>query len=270
MMVKITSKQNEKIKQAKRLYRRRSREQTGLFLAEGLRLVEEALVRGSIKRLFYSNALLHSERGKELLDRAITQSVELYHCSVEVLAELTDTQNDQGILAVVKQPKPVTNWENQLDQACILVIDRVQDPGNLGTILRTALGAGISGVWLVAGTVDLFNPKVVRASMGAIFSLPFSLVNKEEVLDMCQANNLKLFVTDVVDGVTYYQSDFTNPLALVVGNEANGVDPTFTKNASARIFIPLTNQVESLNVSIATAVLLYEVQRQRIMGSCIP
>jgi len=263
MIVKITSKQNEKAKQVKKLYRSRFRKQLGLFLAEGLRLVEEALQRGQIEQLFYSDELLASDRGQLLLAKAQSLSIELYHCSREVFKELVDTNNDQGVLAVVKQPEPVQQWNTYPNLNTILIIDRVQDPGNLGTILRTALAAGINGVWLIEGTVDLFNPKVVRASMGAILSLPFSFVSREQALGLCSTNNLKLFITHVAGGVYYYQANYQQPLALVIGNEANGVDPFFTKHADQKVYIPLRNQVESLNVSIATAVLLFEIQRQR-------
>lgn len=263
MILNITSKQNDKVKQVKKLYRSRFRQQAGVFLAEGIRLVEEMLLHGQIEQLFYSDDLLTSERGKFLLDKAKTLPLEVYHCSKEVFKEICDTSNAQGILAVVKQPDSVEDWDNRPDLDCILIIDRIQDPGNLGTILRTALGVGISGIWLIEGTVDLFNPKVVRASMGAILSIPFTFVTREQALSMCEANNLNLFVTELSGGLSYDQADYGKPLALVVGNEANGVDPFFTKHADQKVYIPLTNQVESLNVSIATAVFLYEIWRQR-------
>lgn len=259
----ITSKQNERIRITKRLHRRRYRDQTGLFIAEGLRLVETILSTNNILELYYTAELLNTDRGRSLLALCDNEKMKIFQCSDSVFAELSMTENTQGVLAVVNQPKPLLDWHQQLEQGIVLVVDRIQDPGNLGTILRTSLAAGIDGIWLLKGTVDLFNPKVVRASMGAIMNLNFSCLTSSQCIELARNHDLELIVTDIEAGVEYFQQDFRKKLALVVGNEASGVDADLIKAAKKSIYIPTTDAVESLNVSVATSILLYEIVRQR-------
>lgn len=259
----ITSKQNEQIRFTKKLRRRRYRDQTGLFIAEGLRLVESILSTNNILELYYTDQLVKTDRGRSLLASCVNKEIKTCECSDQVFGELSMTENAQGVLAVVNQPRPLLDWHQQLKQGIILVVDRIQDPGNLGTILRTALAAGIDGIWLLQGTVDPFNPKVIRASMGAIMDLKFNYLTNDQCISLVREHDLELVVTDLEAGVKYFQQDFHKPLALVVGNEANGVDPYLIKAAQKSIYIPTTDAIESLNVAVATSVLLYEIVRQR-------
>jgi len=262
--VEISSSQNERIKLVKRLYRRRCRDELGFYLAEGLRLVEDLSNTGRIRELFYTEKLTASERGRRLLHRlADDPNIRVYLCTERVFAEICDTDTEQGVLAVVAKPTPISDWKRQLKHGAVIVADRVQDPGNLGTIIRTALAAGVDGLWLIDGTVDPFNPKVVRASMGAVGRLAVSSMTAEECVELCEILGLRLVAAALGDAVPYYEHDFTQPCALIIGNEANGVQPYLLNKSWRRVYIPLANAVESLNAAAAAAVLIYEVARQK-------
>ncbi len=259
----ITSNHNERIKFVKRLERRRFREQQGLFVAEGVRLVESILDRGQLCEVYYSQKILESSRGHRLIQQIKTEKVASYYCTDQVLATISQTDTSQGILATVRQPRPIVDWSSPAKKDLILIIDRIQDPGNLGTILRTALGVGVDGIWLIEGTVDLFNPKVVRASAGAVLGLPFSYMSSATCVAHARDLGLELIASEIEDGVSYFKCNFLQPVALIIGNEANGVSDFLKFQASRKVFIPQTESVQSLNAAIATAVLLYEIKRQR-------
>ncbi|MGB4187378.1 MAG: RNA methyltransferase [Limnochordia bacterium] len=262
--MEISSSQNERIKFVKKLYRRRYRDEYGLYLAEGLRLVEDLCVTSSVRELYYTKKLTVSERGRRLLDRiAAGTGARVYLCTEKVFGEISDTDADQGVLAVLEKPQPVVDWEPQLKQGMILVLDRIQDPGNLGTIIRTAAAAGVDGLWLVDGTVDPFNPKVVRASMGAVGKLAIASVTAEGCVALCERLGLNLAAAALGGAVPYYNHDFSKPCALSIGNEANGVQPYLLEHSRAKVSIPLANDVESLNAAAAAAILIYEMVRQR-------
>ncbi len=260
----ITSIHNERIKFVKRLHRRNYRDQHGLFIAEGIRLVEDMTQTNNIRELYYANKLLETDRGKGLVSSLKERGIAVYSCNNHVFSKICATENSQGVLAVVKQPQPVIDWRKNMNKGIVLVIDRIQDPGNLGSILRTALAAAIDGIWLVKGTVDLFNPKVVRASMGAILQVPFTVMSAEECITYTQALGLELIISEIKGAVEYYNCNFRKPVALVIGNEANGVSHHFINYAEQRVYIPQAPSVESLNAAVAAAVLLYEALRQRI------
>jgi TrmH family RNA methyltransferase len=184
----------------------------------------------------------------------------------KVIRKMSDTEQPQGILAVIAQPKWTwSDLEVQPDHA-LLVLDGIQDPGNCGTILRTALAAGVRNVCLTEGTVDLYNPKVLRSTMGAIFSLKIvSHCQPEEITAFCKEHELPMVTADI-EGDDLYQVDLPLPVALVVGNEGNGPSPIFRKPEVRRVTLPMSHEVESLNVAMATGIILYEVVRRRREG----
>ena len=253
----ITSKRNERIRAAKRLQQRKIRDQRGMFCLEGVRVVEEALGTPFVETIFFAERLTETARGKALLALAKHQGVPSFHCSDDVLAELTDTVQSQGVVAVVNKP----SWPRAMD-GVTLIADEVQDPGNMGTLLRTAAGAGCRGLYVVEGSVDLYNPKVLRSSMGAIFYLPHWLVTRKEILELVQESNTALVIADLVDSENFWAVSYPRNLAVVIGNEARGVHPDFRKHAALRVKIPLVGPVESLNAPVAAGVLLYEILRQ--------
>ena len=253
----IVSKQNERIREVKRLTQKKYRDQMSMFGIEGIRLVEEALAISLVEQVFFSERLLGSARGVALLEQAQIQGLPVLQCSESVLSELTDTVNSQGVVATVRKPV----WQH-ISRGFLLIADEIQNPGNMGTLLRTGLGAGVSGVLVVEGSVDLYNPKVIRSSMGAIFHLPHWLVTRDQVLEMLQKNDSTLVVADLEKAQDYWDVSYPRNLAVVIGNEARGVHPDFRAKSNLRVKIPLIGQAESLNASVAAGVLLYEILRQ--------
>jgi len=260
----IESLQNEQVKYVVSLQRRKNREEAQLFVVEGWRFVEEAVRRNApIKKIYFCQERENPEwhaLHKILCER----SIPFEEVDQRVLRKMCATEEPQGILAVVHQR--IYTWADlQIDRnSVVLILDGIQDPGNLGTILRTALASGVRYVCLTPGTVDLYNPKVLRSTMGAIFSLVLLRNHRpEEILEFCRDRGMNVFTGDV-QGCSVYQTKLTEgPLALVVGNEGNGPSPSFRNAEVQCITIPMYQEVESLNVAIATGILLYEIVRQR-------
>lgn len=258
----ITSRQNDRIRETKQLQQRKFRDQRGLFYLEGVRIVEEALATSLVETVFFTSRLTDTPRGEELVEKARLQGVSTFHCHESVLAELTDTVQSQGVVAVVKKPA----W-SPFCAGVMLIADEIQDPGNMGTLLRTAVGAGVSGLFVIEGSVDLYNPKVLRSSMGAIFHLPHWLTTRQEVLNLIKANSQTLVIADLANSENYWDIKYPRNVAVVIGNEARGVHQNFREEAPLRVRIPLVGPVESLNAPVAAGVLLYEILRQQKFGT---
>ncbi len=262
----LVSLQNEQVKQVVNLQRRKGREAARQFVVEGRRFVEEALHRGAkISRVFICPQREQPE-WRPLLEQLRIQQVPIEEIDERLLHKMSLTVEPQGILAVVRQP--CFTWEDlKVDpqkQTVLLIIDGVQDPGNLGTILRTALAAGVRQVCLTKGTVDLYNAKVLRSTMGAIFSLTILAdLDVQEIISYCSSRALRLVTADLEGEVMYGPEMLKLPMALVVGNEGNGPSKPFCDLAQQRLKIPMGYGVESLNVAMATGILLYEIVRQR-------
>lgn len=243
------------------LHRQRGRERRGLTLAEGVRLVEEAVeASGSIESAVYSPSLEKTERGKALIASLAALNITLETVEDSELDRLADTQNPQGIIAVVRAPR----WalaDIKVKMGPVLVLDGVQDPGNTGTMLRTALGLGAAGIIALPGTVEVTNPKVLRGSMGAVFRLPWVDLSVEELLGWVRKEKVTLLAA-ATDGDPISGMDIRLPAAVVVGNEGAGLSPA-VKAAGRAVSIPISPGTESLNVAVAAGILLYEVSRGR-------
>ncbi len=257
----ITSAANPKIKALRALYERRGRQETRAYIIEGVRLVEEALQAGIKPRLLYycPSLLATTPRGAALLARLASLPVKAGEVSERALAAAADTVTPQGILAVVPLPSPPIL---SLDASLILILDGLQDPGNLGTILRTALAAAVDAVITTPGSADPYAPKVVRAGMGAHFRLPILADTPwPEIAQLAAGRHTLLAVPQ--DGIPYDQVDWRKPTVIIIGGEAQGAGTQAQALATARVNIPMAAGVESLNAAIATGVLLFEAYRQR-------
>ncbi|MBP2646882.1 MAG: tRNA/rRNA methyltransferase (SpoU) [Gemmatimonadetes bacterium] len=243
------------------LKRRRGRERRGLALAEGVRLVEEALAaRVPVRGAVVSPALEATRRGEALERALVAAGVKVEHVDDRALAGLADTEHPQGIVAVV-EPRDWSLDDIVLGpRAAVLVLDAVQDPGNVGTMLRTALALGAAGVVALPGTADLRNPKVIRGSMGACFRLPGVATDAEALAAWAGAQRAEVWITDAAAGAVP-RAPRTAAILLVVGNEGAGVGELMAARASHRVGIPLAPGAESLNVAVAAGILLYEVLR---------
>lgn len=186
--------------------------------------------------------------------------------SDSVFKKISDTVTPQGILAVVKQKKYSVDdiiANRRKDGSCIVVLDRLQDPGNLGTIVRTGEGAGISGIILSSDCADIYNPKVIRSTMGSIFRVPFAISENLPLdIDKLKKDGITTYAAHL-NGEVYNRGVFTKDCALLIGNEARGLSDAVAEKADKRIKIPMEGKVESLNAAVATAILMYEVKSSR-------
>jgi TrmH family RNA methyltransferase len=240
----ITSVKNEKVKAWKKLHQRKERKQTNTFLIEGLHLIEEAWKSDwKIKEVI----VLESTVLPEWI-RAFT----IEEVSVNVFAYISQTRTPQGIAAVVEMKCMDNNTGNH-----ILLVDAVQDPGNLGTMIRTADAAGFDGIVLGDGTVDLFNDKVVRATQGSIFHLPISHKKLADEIVTLKGAGFTIWATALEEAEIYSEVTVANKIALIVGNEGAGVERELIASADTIVTIPIYGKAESLNVSVASAILMY-------------
>jgi RNA methyltransferase, TrmH family len=254
----ITSTQNPRIKLARALGGRpQERRKAHAFLAEGVRLVEEALAANwPLRFVLYTSG--SSARGQDLLEECKLKGVEVEEVAPRLFKSLSDTENSQGILAVLDHiPLPLPASLNFL-----LIPDQIRDPGNLGTLLRSAFAAGVEAVLLPPETTDAFAPKVVRAGMGAHFRLPVHNMDWEEIEEVCKSAGLRVFLGDM-SGASCWETDMRAPLALIVGGEAQGASKQAHDLASTLVSIPMPGKAESLNAGVAGVILMFEVVRQR-------
>lgn len=256
----ITSASNEKVKKLAALSQKpKLRHSEGTFIAEGIKMFLEAPVE-QIKEVYASESFLEKNAVEKL------NSVRYETVSDDVLKKISDTQTPQGILCLMKMPK--YELDNMLcvdkKSPLIMLVEDMQDPGNLGTIMRTGEGAGIDGLIMTRNTVDIFNPKAVRATMGSIYRVPFIIT--DDILSSIRElkrRGIKVHAAHLDGSADYDACDYTGATAFIIGNEANGVKRETADNADCRIRIPMKGQVESLNAAASSAVLLYEASRQR-------
>lgn len=252
----ITSSQNSKIKLVRALLgRAKERREENAFIAEGVRLVEEA-ANSNWKLWFALHDETLSERGKSLVEHLISRGVEVEMISEGLMKSLSETDTPQGILAVLE----LTNLPIPDSPNFILIPDQVRDPGNLGTLLRTAAATGVQAVLIPPETTDAFAPKVVRAGMGAHFRLPIHAMTWEEI--EAQTKGLQIHLADM-GGTSCWETDLRQPLALIVGGEAEGASKEARELANGQLSIPMVGEMESLNAGVAGSVLMFEVVRQR-------
>jgi TrmH family RNA methyltransferase len=253
----ITSTSNERVKYVHALSRRKTRQEEERFIVEGLRLVEEA-VRANVRPdvLLYTTDL--DERGKKLVERLHASGVVCLDVTPGVMRFCSETETPPGILAVL----PFASSTLSARPSLSVVADVLRDPGNLGTLLRTAAAAGADEVLLGPGTVDVYNPKVIRGAMGAHFRLPVATMTWPGISS--HLSGVSVWLADARGAVPHTQVDWTQPCALVVGGEAEGASPAAEKLATGRVSIPMQNGVESLNAAVAAAIILFEAQRQRL------
>ena len=271
-MKTIASKDNPVLKAARRLRGRKGREQEGAFLAEGRKLIAEALSAGlSIDCLFVNaGALTHGgiSEGDWAQWPGWTTEPEVVALEEKLFYELAQTKTPQPYIAVIRK-SAIGNEQSSFPSEArhALVLDRIGDPGNAGTMIRTAYAAGMEEVWCVKGTVDVFSDKVIRASAGAVFHIPVrESLSAEECIELAHSCGMKLIVCDVY-GKNVYNIDMNGSVAIVVGSEGAGPQNAFLVAADAIAGIPMEEKSESLNAAIAAAIVMYEAKRRSIMDA---
>lgn len=252
----ITSTTNERVKFVRALSQRKTRQEKGRFVAEGVRLVEEAYrAQARPDFIFYTADL--SDRGRDLVERWRGSGGVCLEVSPGVMKACADTENPQGLLAVL----PLVDRWLPNHPTLSVIADEIRDPGNLGTLLRTAAAAGADEVLLAPGTVDAYNPRAVRAAVGAHFRLPIAAMTWPAIA--AHLAGVRVWLADARGEHLYTQVDWTQPSALIVGGEAEGASPEAQKMAGGRVSIPMQHGLESLNAAVASAVILFEAVRQR-------
>lgn len=247
----LTSIQNERIKKYKKLMQRKYREREQLFLIEGMHLVTEA-----IRAQFTLLDVLYTE------DVSLPNGLEDIRTTLvseKVLEHLSQTETPQGILAVVKMKKKPAKTGSR-----VLLLDGVQDPGNVGTLIRTALAFGYKQIVLGRGTVDVYNDKVLRATQGAVFHVDIEMCELSEKIKTLHDEGFTVWATALEDAVSVHEAESSEKLALVLGNEGSGIQEEILQLADQKITIPIEEATESLNVAIAGSILMYETNRQNL------
>ena len=261
--IEIHSKDNKTVKLAASLSEKKYRDALGAYLIEGPNLVREALQQGvNVKFIFTgAGALDQQQELTEILKLAENSDSAVCVLSEDCFEKVSTTGTSQGIAAMAEKP----DWQPGdlfVPGGNVLVLDRIQDPGNLGTLLRTAEAAGFAGALLIKGGADPFGPKAVRASAGCIFRFPLLLCESAGEALSLLAEQRKKVRTAHMSGTPCWQASLAEDTALVIGNEGNGADPVFLENTET-VTVPMTGRTESLNAAAAAAILMYESMRQR-------
>ncbi len=269
--LKITSPANPVIREAFKIKGKHARFKHEAFLIEGPHLIETAAVSPAveIKRVFFMEEFSLKREGQRLL-RQIGSRVKgqgakdiFIQVSEQILRKLADTETPQGIVAVVSYKAIGLDGINFKAAPFLVVCDGIQDPGNLGTIIRASDAAGADAVIILPGTCDAFMQKVVRATAGSLFNIPIIHAEPQMLFDFIDSRNIEMYAADVHAKTSIYEADFKRPAAVVFGNEAHGVSGKMLKTAKG-IKIPIIGKAESLNVAMSASISLYEVVRQRL------
>lgn len=254
-MLEIESKNNNLFKEIKKLKEKKHRVKNNKYIIEGLRFVDEALKSGvSIDSIIFTENF--KEKNEEFFSN-IPENIRLIQMNEALLKQLCSTENPQGVLGVVNmQNKELKGGE------LVILVDKVQDPGNMGTIIRTAHAAGASGIIMTKGTVDIYNDKTLRSTMGSIFYIPVVEDDSLEYVKSLKEEGYKLVVSSLQGKNNFFEENLQGKVIIAVGNEGNGVSDEVYEISDIKVKIPMPGNAESLNVAVATSVMIYEKIRQ--------
>ncbi|HBN57202.1 MAG TPA: 23S rRNA (guanosine(2251)-2'-O)-methyltransferase RlmB [Lachnospiraceae bacterium] len=255
----ITSVSNPQVKHLQQLARKaKVRNEEGVFLAEGIKMFREA-PKDKIQNVYISKSL-YEEKGQAFLDGTEAQVLD-----DRVFASVSDTKTPQGILCVIRQFRYCMEDILKKDKPLLLALENLQDPGNVGTILRTAEGAGADAVLLSRGCVDMYNPKTIRSTMGSVYRVPFVYTDDlERMLTFLKERGIHIYAAHLKGRRYYDEEDYRCGCAFLIGNEGNGLSERVSACADTLIRIPMEGRVESLNAAVSASILVYEAFRQRL------
>lgn len=261
----ITSTQNPKVKAILRLKDKRERDETGLYLIEGFRELFRAHEgKASIESLFVWSELFLKDNEYNLIHSFKEQGVAVYHCSQNVFEKISYRDRPDGLLAIARQnPQKLEDLSLDHKAAFLVIAVSIEKPGNLGTILRSADAVGADAIIVVDQVTDIYNPNVVRASVGTLFTQPVMEASSEEVFDWLAKNQVQIVTTSPSAKKIYTQVDYRIPTAIVVGSEQYGLPSQWFDKAQQNVYIPMCGHADSLNAATCTTLMLYEVLRQR-------
>ena len=254
-MLEIESKNNNLFKEIKKLKEKKHRIKSNKYLIEGLRFVEEAIKSNvSIDSIIFTESF--KEKNPELFLK-INENIKLIQMNEALLKQLCSTENPQGIVGVINmQNKELKSGE------LVVLVDKVQDPGNMGTIIRTAHAAGAAGIVMTKGTVDIYNDKTLRSTMGSIFYIPIVEDDSLDFVKSLKKEGYKLVVSSLQGKNNFFEENLQGKVMIAVGNEGNGVSDKVYDIADIKVKIPMPGEAESLNVAVATSIMIYEKIRQ--------
>lgn len=262
-MIRLTGGQNPLIKEVRALKNKASREEKGLYFIEGIRFAEEAIKEAAdIQYIMVSESFL-SNNGPSGLLREINETIaNVYLIPDSLFSSVSDTKNPQGILAVLPLKRKQLK-DAALSGGLLVILDAIKDPGNMGAIIRTADAAGCGGVIIPEGCVDVYNPKVLRSTVGSVFHVPiYHCGGIGEAMDIARRNGFLLCASQLSGSVSIYEADLSGRVALIIGSEAEGISPETAKNSDLLIRIPMEGRAESLNASVAAGIMIFEAIRQ--------
>ena len=262
----ITSTQNTYIKELVLLKEKsRNRKKTGQFLIEGFREISLAIKGGyTIETLIIDTSIVDNQF-VELIISEIKSAVEIIEVSKEVYKKIALRETTEGIIAISKTKElSIENFRLTSKNPLILVAEAPEKPGNIGALLRTADAAGIDAVFIANPKTDMFNPNIIRTSVGCVFTTPIATGSTEEILTFLKAHKIQMYGAALTASVAYQTIDFKHPSAIIVGTEATGLSDEWLENTTQNIIIPMRGAIDSMNVSVSAAVILFEAVRQRL------
>ncbi len=264
-MIRLTGSQNPLIKEVRSLKNKSAREEKHLYFVEGARFVAEALKeKTAIRYIVISDTFSLGDGAEALLEAAGRKGLPCYTVPDSLFESISDTRTPQGVLAVLEMEKKQLH-EAGLIGGLIVILDGVKDPGNMGTIIRTADAAGCSGVIIPNGCVDVYNPKVLRSTMGSVFHVPvYHCGSVPEAMQIARKSGYTLCASHLEGSVSIYEADLSCRVALVIGSEAEGIGAETAAAADLLVRIPMQGRAESLNASVAAAVMIFEAMRQKL------
>ena len=262
----ITSTQNAYIKELVLLKEKsRNRKKTGQFLIEGFREISLAIKGGyTIETLIIDTSIVDNQF-IELIISEIKSAVEIIEVSKEVYKKIALRETTEGIIAISKTKElSIENFKLTSKNPLILVAEAPEKPGNIGALLRTADAAGIDAVFIANPKTDMFNPNIIRTSVGCVFTTPIATGSTEEIITFLKAHKIQMYGAALTASVGYQTIDFKHPSAIIVGTEATGLSDEWLENTTQNIIIPMRGAIDSMNVSVSAAVILFEAVRQRL------
>ncbi|SKC43581.1 23S rRNA (guanosine(2251)-2'-O)-methyltransferase RlmB [Maledivibacter halophilus] len=264
MIKEIISPSNQNIKHIKSLHKRKYRDKHKEFLIEGLRSVEHGLENNAeFRNICYNDVITSSNRGCKLLEKISQRKIELCKINDKIFKEISTTDSPQGILGVVKRRYYDLEDIISKDKLFLIILDKLQDPGNVGTIIRTADAAGVSCIISLKGTVDIYNSKTIRSTMGSIFSMPIIHIETiGDVIEILKGNGVDIISTTLEAERYHFEVKYGRKNAIIIGNEGNGISNELIKRSDIKVKIPIIGNAESLNASIAAGIIIYEIVRQ--------
>lgn len=258
-MINIESKSNSKYKLAKTLLSTKGRNKEKKYICEGLRSIELAQeFNANIDFILLNETFVGNEKNRVIIEK-LMDKFHIYSINNQLFDEVSSTENSQGIIGVVDMKNNQIDLFDSEKHKKIIVLDRVQDPGNLGTIIRTADAAGFDLIFVTKGCVDIYNPKVVRSTMGSLMYMDIIMDNEESIANVLKTNGIQVVSSYLHTDNYYNKVNYSDKVALIVGNEANGINDFWINNSDVLVKIPMYGKAESLNVAISSAILMYSM-----------